>query len=289
MSLLRRSGIVVLTLLLVAVFSAFAWSDETTPRSFHVAVSGRGRPMILIPGLASSGDTWTSTVARYDDRYECHVLTLAGFAGQPSIAEPLIATVRKDLVDHPDLFGPLVIVDSVPFLGGSALGANSIDEAKPRIAAMRAGMSGLTDEQWAASAKSGASVKYMVTAPSDLATLIKWSASSDRRTVTDALADVYGLDLREDVARITAPVLALGTWRGIHDQVQASAEIDISREAFMHVFSAQFVKLPRLHFVLAETSRHFIMFDDPSWFFGELDSFLKDPDAAVRARGFDGK
>jgi len=147
----------------------------------------------------------------------------------------------------------------------------------------------MTDEQWAAYAKSGASVKYMVTAPADLATLIQWSASSDRRTVTDALADVYGLDLREDVSRIKAPVLALGTWRGIHDQVQALAKIDISREAFMQVFSAQFAKLPRLHFALAETARHFIMFDDPSWFFGELDSFLKDPDAAVRTRGFDRK
>jgi N-formylmaleamate deformylase len=147
----------------------------------------------------------------------------------------------------------------------------------------------MTDEQWAAYARSGESVKYMVTAPSDLATLIKWSASSDRRSVTEALADVYGLDLREDIARITTPVLALSTWRGIHDQVQASAKIDISREAFMQVFSAQFAKLPRLHFALAATSRHFIMFDDPAWFFSELDSFLEDPDAAVRTRGFDDK
>jgi hypothetical protein len=29
------------------------------------------------------------------------------------------------------------------------------------------------------------------------------------------------------------------------------------------------------------------MFDDPAWFFTELDAFLRDPDAAVRVRGFD--
>jgi hypothetical protein len=37
---------------------------------------------------------------------------------------------------------------------------------------------------------------------------------------------------------------------------------------------------------MAETARHFIMFDDPQWFFGEIDGFLRDPDAVVRARGF---
>ena len=176
MSLLRRSGIVVFTLLFVAVFSAFAWSDDGQPRSFHVDVVGRGRPMILIPGLSSSPDTWKTTVARYRDRYECHVLTLAGFVGQPPIAEPLIATARADLVkyirdkhldhpvvvghslggtlamgvaiDHPELVGPIVVVDMVPFLGGTVLQARTADEAQPRIAAMRAGMNSMSDAQW---------------------------------------------------------------------------------------------------------------------------------------------
>src|SRR5206468_2702470 len=52
---------------------------------FAVKVTGSGKPMILIPGLACSGDVWDSTVAHFKDRYECHVLTLAGFAGQPAL------------------------------------------------------------------------------------------------------------------------------------------------------------------------------------------------------------
>src|SRR5579863_2138533 len=67
------------------------------PPSFHVDIIGKGKPMILIPGFASSGKTWDSTVARYKDRYECHVLTLAGFAGEPRIEAPFLETVRKDL------------------------------------------------------------------------------------------------------------------------------------------------------------------------------------------------
>jgi cbb3-type cytochrome oxidase subunit 3 len=41
MPMLRRSGLVVLTLFFIAVFSAFAWSDETA-RSFRAAVSSDG-------------------------------------------------------------------------------------------------------------------------------------------------------------------------------------------------------------------------------------------------------
>src|ERR1700735_3866114 len=71
-----------------------------SPPSFHVEISGKGKPIILIPGFASSGATWDSTVARYRDRYECHVLTLAGFAGEPRIDAPLLEPVRKDLAAY---------------------------------------------------------------------------------------------------------------------------------------------------------------------------------------------
>jgi pimeloyl-ACP methyl ester carboxylesterase len=299
----------------VAVFSAFAWSDDNRPRSFHVDVVGHGRPMVLIPGLSSSPDTWTTTVARYRDRYECHVLTLAGFVGQPAIAEPLMAAVRRDLadyirdrhldhpvivghslggslamevaIDHPELVGPIVVVDMVPFLGGSVMQVKSPDDAKPIIATMRRGMNAMTDEQWEQYARSGQSVKYMVTGDANLKTLIQWSLASDRHTVTDVLGDIYSLDLRDDVARIRSPVLALGTWRGVHDQVMDVAKFDITRAMVNQSFADQYAKLPRLHFALSENARHFIMFDDPAWFFAELEAFLRDPDAAVRVRGFD--
>ena len=117
------------------------------PRSFHVTKVGHGRPMVLIPGLLSSGEVWQATVERFKTRYECHVLTLAGFAGQPPAAlagRPFLETVGRDLARyieverldrpilvghslggfvafavaaaHPDAVGPIVAVDGVPFL-----------------------------------------------------------------------------------------------------------------------------------------------------------------------------
>jgi len=42
--------------------------------------------MILIPGLSCPGDVWDETVAHYKDRYQMHVLSLAGFRGRTARA-----------------------------------------------------------------------------------------------------------------------------------------------------------------------------------------------------------
>src|SRR6185295_1545738 len=88
---MRTAAVTALVLLIPALQPTVAAPAET--RAFRVEVVGRGNPMILIPGLSSSGDTWEATVARYKDRFTCHVLTLAGFAGVPAIEAPLMSTV----------------------------------------------------------------------------------------------------------------------------------------------------------------------------------------------------
>jgi len=135
---------------------------------FQVKVTGHGRPMILIPGLSSSGEVWDTTVARYKDRFECHVLTVAGFAGVPRVPAPMLDRVRDGLADYirkqkldhpvvighslggflalslaakyPDLPGRLVIVDSYPFFAALANPQATPDSA--RASAARADLSG---------------------------------------------------------------------------------------------------------------------------------------------------
>ena len=75
---------------------------QSASSSFRVQVTGHGRPMILIPGLSSSGETWKTTVERYKDRYACHVVTLAGYAGVAPIASPMLAAARaQGLIVNP--------------------------------------------------------------------------------------------------------------------------------------------------------------------------------------------
>src|SRR5438445_12005303 len=89
----------------------------SAPSSFRVQVTGHGRPMILIPGMASSGDTWKSTVAHYDNQYTGHVLTLAGFAGVPATDRPLLATAATELAEYSRQQGLDNLYLVVPILG----------------------------------------------------------------------------------------------------------------------------------------------------------------------------
>lgn len=74
-------------------FALFTLAAFAKTPSFAVKVTGHGRPVILIPGLSSSGAVWDGTVAHLKSRFECHVLTLAGFAGEPRIPAPFLKTV----------------------------------------------------------------------------------------------------------------------------------------------------------------------------------------------------
>ena len=56
--------------------------------------------MILIPGLSSPAEVWDGTTAHFERRFECHRLTLAGFAGQKAIDGPLLPTVRRELAEY---------------------------------------------------------------------------------------------------------------------------------------------------------------------------------------------
>ncbi|MDB6151773.1 MAG: bioH [Chthoniobacteraceae bacterium] len=72
-------------------------ADTKSPAAITAQVTGSGRAMILIPGLGCGGNVWDGTVAHFKDTYQCHVITLAGFAGQPAIGEPFMEQVRDAL------------------------------------------------------------------------------------------------------------------------------------------------------------------------------------------------
>src|SRR5476651_793687 len=91
------------TLTLLAGILLSGSTQAATPAAFTVDVTGQGQPIILIPGLASSGEVWQSTVARLcgpQTKRQCHVLTLAGFAGVTPIAGDLLAQTEQQLSDY---------------------------------------------------------------------------------------------------------------------------------------------------------------------------------------------
>ena len=269
---------------------------------------------VFIPGLSSSGDTWKGTVVRYQDRFTCHTITLAGFAGVPPTADrPLLAAVRDQLAQYieaqhldkpivvghslggnvamdlaaerPDLVGPLVIVDSLPFYACVLFRVQTAGAAAPMLEAMRKQFATLTREQYDEFVRAHYATQFMVTKPSDLDRLTAWGLQSDPQTVYAAMLELYGSDSRPALPRIASPTLVLGTWAGIRDQMK-QAQMTIAKDAVIEEFQQQYRTLSRLHFGLNETARHFVMFDDPGWYYAQLDAFLVDPPAATAERGF---
>ncbi|MGH9468477.1 MAG: alpha/beta fold hydrolase [Terriglobales bacterium] len=281
--------------------------------AFSVRISGHGPAMIFIPGMNSSAATWDSTVAQLKDHYTCYVLQLAGFAGAAPIEQPLLPAVKTELLayvrghhlDHPILvghslggvialdvveaapsrFGPVVIVDSLPFYAGTMPGVNNLAAAQPMIAQMKAGMAHMTKAAYVKAAEAGVYTNSMTTSPAHQALLKQWSSSSDLDTFRNATIEMYSLDLCPGLRNIQQPVLVLGTWRGWQKSFAAGG-IHLTRTDFVAEFQKQYASLAHLHFAMADHSRHFIMWDDPAWFFGQLDAFLAHPEQSVQSRGF---
>jgi pimeloyl-ACP methyl ester carboxylesterase len=85
--------------------------------------------------------------------------------------------------------------------------------------------------------------------------------------VGDAMAEMFGADLRDDLAKIKSPTLVLGSW------IAYSQYTDHKRlEANLH---AQYARLKGVEIQVTDTARHFIMWDDPDWMFAQLDRFFK--------------
>jgi pimeloyl-ACP methyl ester carboxylesterase len=275
--------------------------DVVKPSAFTVKVTGSGRPMILIPGLGCGGNVWDETVARFKDRYQCHVVTLAGFAGQPAIGEPFLEQVRSGLVEYirrnklerpvivghslggfmafwlgataPDQVGPVISVDGVPFYA-ALMDINATPEsAKPFAERMREMYKAQSPQQFAFGFRS--SLAVMITDPNAVEKVGRLGSKSDPKAVGQATYELMTTDLRKQVKAIKTPVLLIGATASITDPDQ--------RNAAQENYKLQVAQVPKHKVVFAPKARHFIQLDEPEFFFGQVESFLKDVDNAKLA------
>ena len=280
------------TLLIALAFAGGLAAEQP----FQVQVTGHGRPVILIPGFSCPGEVWDGTVAHYKDRYELHVISLAGFAGLPRVPGPFLDSARDgiaayirthkldrpiivghslggflalDIAAHyPDLAGKLVIVDSYPMLAGIMDPTMTTAKAKAAAAQMPQGMEQQSQDMFERTTKSGMYMRPMVTRDSDLDRLIAWGLKTDRSAATDAMSELFAGDLRADLDKIKVPALVMGTWIGYK-------EYGATHDTTGTNLRAQYAKLAGVQIEVTDTSRHFIMWDDPNWMFAKMDRFLE--------------
>ncbi|WP_338871837.1 alpha/beta hydrolase [Myxococcus stipitatus] len=293
---MRRVPILAAVLAL-ALFSGCATTSTAraapSPAPFQVKRSGHGRPVLFIPGLASAGTVWDETVAHLQGQYDCHVFTLAGFAGQPAIPAPFLPTVRRALADYiraqglqkpiivghslggvlafglaadaPELVGGVFIVDSVPFLPALMYPGATAESARPFAEQTRTQLRMQTVEQRGQSSRHALSIYISDEARREVAA--SWGADSDAESVAQAVYEMSITDLRPELPRITAPTFVLGSWVAFQGRVP--------RETVEALYRDQYQGLSTARVVMHDTARHFIMWEDPEGFYASLDGFLK--------------
>ncbi|WP_151085918.1 alpha/beta fold hydrolase [Hymenobacter baengnokdamensis] len=275
--------------------------------SFRVRVVGQGRPLLLLAGLGCSGTVWDQTLARYARRYQCHVVSLAGFAGQAPVAGPLLATARQELLAYvaqqrlhrpallghslggflalelataaPTQFSQVIVLDALPFGAAAAqpqLTEAQVRQATPSPAALGQQFASLPAAQFAQLQR-----QLLIPAVADTARLRQLLAerlSSDPAALGRATAEMLQTDLRPQLPRLAIPVLVLGsdaTARLLLQKPTASAAE--CRQAY----AAQYAAVPHLTLEMHPTARHFLQYDAPEWYFQQLDHVLNAPVASL--------
>jgi pimeloyl-ACP methyl ester carboxylesterase len=295
-------GMLLAGLSLIFCQACFADNAEVAqpnkPAAFAVTVIGSGRPMILIPGLSCGGNVWDSIVTHFKDRYQCHVVTLAGFAGQPSIGQPFLVQVRDSLdkyirdnklqkpiiighslggflafwlgIMNPDDVGPIIAVDGVPFFPALNDPNATSQSAKPIAENMRAMYNMQTQAQFAAGNQMY--LAGMITDPKEVIRVTSLSGKSNPKAVGQATYEILTTDLRPMVQAIRTPVLLIGATASIQNPAVKKAAEDNYR--------SQVATVPRHKVVFAPKARHFIQLDEPDFLIQEVESFLKETDTA---------
>lgn len=260
----------------------------------EVVAEGLGPDIILIPGLASHPNVWGAVAASLRGRYRLHFVHVKGFAGlRPEadttqsvvvpVADEIARYVHESHLDRPVMVGHslggtvamlvatrdpaavgrLVLVDSPPFIGLS-IGVDTVDAVRPiadqlyeSIVAPRVGEDGDVLEQMFGEMTRSDTARQAVL--SDL-------RGSDRPTVARAFHDLFLIDLRPDLHRITVPTTVLFV---------VPPGLTMSSEALERRLWAAFSPIKNLRVVRIDDSRHFIQLDQPEDVAEEIEAVLR--------------
>ncbi|MCU0418149.1 MAG: alpha/beta hydrolase [Cyclobacteriaceae bacterium] len=249
---------------------------------FHVAVKGKGQPILLFPGFGCPGEVWDEAVAELSKTHQCHVFTFAGFGNVPPIEGPWLEKIkngvlayvkenrlaRATLLGHslggtlslwlastePGLFARVIAVDALPCSAALMIPnyrGEPIAYDNPQSNTM------MQMDSAAFNSTNAQSMPYLCRNTEKQKLLLRWMNQADRKTYVHGYIDMLNLDLRAAIAQITIPVVVLGAANPDRDTVEKT-------------YRAQYEKLPATIFHYAENSAHFVMYDQPQWLLQKL-------------------
>jgi pimeloyl-ACP methyl ester carboxylesterase len=271
-------------------------ADAFTSDRIDVVVRGKGRDLILVPGLASHRDVWAPAADTLDDRYRLHLVQVKGFAGLPPaanaegavsapVAEELARYIRSARLErpavighsmggtigmmlaarHPEAVGRLMVVDMMPYMGEMFGPPNATPESVRAAAdGFRAkivaepppGSPGMLEQMFMGMTRNEAAK----------AKLVQGVRDSHRPTVGNAFHELMVTDLRPELPRIRVPFSVLYV---------LPANAPMPPEQFDAAMRKLYASAPNARLTRIDDSNHFIQIDQPARFVTEVDALMR--------------
>ncbi|WP_051210005.1 alpha/beta fold hydrolase [Gelidibacter mesophilus] len=247
---------------------------------------GQGKPILFLPGFTASGSVWKETVANLSIDRKSYLFSYAGFNGNEPIEMPWYETIKNGFVDYitqnnltdiivvghsmggnlavdiaselPNRVSKLVIVDALPFMKDVMVPDVPIEMLDYDTLYNQQTIA-MPDADFANMASMMASM--MATDSTNQETLKNWMIEADRKTWAYGYTDLLKLDLRPTLKNITCETLIIGA---------SFPDVAIAKENY----EKQYANLLEKKLIMASNSKHFVMMDEPEWFYKTLNNFI---------------
>jgi pimeloyl-ACP methyl ester carboxylesterase len=266
------------------------WEGEL----FTSSVSGVGRDVVFIHGLAASPECWEDAAPSLPG-IRVHTIHMRGFAGlAPSafrspmnflkpVADALAGYIRSLRVgpapvvghsmgglvalmlarDHADVVDRLMVVDVPAFFSMLITPFATATSMAPL--AQHSRRSYLEKSKAQHHDDTRRTSEKLVSRPDLLERVVRWGLTSDRAATADVMAEVMVTDLRGDMQRIKAPVDVIYAW----DRVSPASKMSLDQ-----VYASSYAGLVQGRRQRIDDARHYVMLDKPDAFYGAVNAWL---------------
>lgn len=275
--------------------AAVASTGETRLDHISVTVTGKGAPVILIPGLSSPRATWDGVVPALAKTHRVYLVQINGFGGdapggnlKPGILDGVVSELSGYIAAnklgkpaivghslgglvglmfakaHPEQISRLMVVDSLPFYGMLFGPSATVAMIEPRGRAMRDQMIAQYGKP-ADPAGTEAVANGLALKPESRIKLKAWMAAADSRVSGVAMYEDLTTDLRPAIPAIATPITVVYPWDATGRPAAMGAAL----------YSAAYGAAPHVTYVPVADSAHFVMLDQPAAFEAALLRFAE--------------
>ncbi|MEG3180498.1 alpha/beta fold hydrolase [Sphingomonas sp. LT1P40] len=291
----RRGLFALFTMLMAAALLPVpAAAKEFASTRISVTVEGKGKDVILIPGLSSSPRVWKEMIAAVPG-YRYHKVQVSGFAGVPAggnnagdVAAPVAEEIARYIAEkklgpvavighsmggsmgmmlaarHPASVSKLMIVDMLPFMGAMFGGPQATPETlKPIADQIMTGMKSAAPEAY--EKQLTGTITSMVATEAMRGGALDDAMKSDRDVSARSYRELIVTDLRPELAKIAAPTMIL------YVTPKGAPVTDAQMDGF---YTASYANLKGAKLKRVPDSAHFIMWDNAPVFQADVKTFL---------------